>query len=109
MTFKNSANGEAILVEIMKKAVNVGANIIEIENKDGFEEIYAISGSLGVGIEMLKSNTEQSIALRAFLQKHKKGAIVKVGEDCYKLKIHIWDSFGEDAYRIVFKKKGEHL
>jgi len=109
MTFQNIENGKAILIEIMKKAVSVGANIIEIENADGFDGIYAISGSLGVSIKMLKSNTEKSISLRAFLYKHKKGAIVKVGEDCYKLKIHIWDSFGADAYRIEFKKKGEHL
>ena len=58
-------------------------------------------GNIGVGIASLDSSSEETRALRQHIYKlRKKGASITVQGKTYRLKVSVYDSFGEEAYRI---------
>jgi hypothetical protein len=66
----------SIVEEIAAKAIRSGADAVEVEYKDGYEEIYPVSGSVGTSIGFaLKSSSKEAKSLRADLydlaKKHK--------------------------------------
>ena len=84
---------------IIKKAIENDAEIVAIEYKDGFEKITAYSGSVGVIIAAIKSNSKESESLFEEIRKFKKKRI-KMGKYEILLEISSYDSFGEKAYEI---------
>ena len=89
------------LEQLIAKALELHAERLEIEYKDGREEICAMRGNIGVGIASLESSSDEALALRERLDKiRKKPANVRVQGETYRLKVRIYSSFGEEAYRI---------
>jgi hypothetical protein len=94
------------LTKIASKAIEVGASELEIEYKDGHEEIFAMKGVQGFGLARLASNSEEAAFLRDELYmigKRKRGRIRIAGAQ-YTVKVEIFDSFGEDAFRVTLEK-----
>ena len=48
------------VIKYVSKAIDQEAYAIEIEYKDGYEEISAINGSFGIGIANLDSDSEEA-------------------------------------------------
>jgi hypothetical protein len=91
------------LYEFIVKAINRGSSGLEIEYKDGFEEIVAMSGYTGVGIGRLESDSEEASLLRDELYSlcKRKKKIFTAGGQKYAIKVKLFDSFGEDAFQVM--------
>lgn len=95
---------EEKLFQLILKASEMGADELEIEYKDGYEEIIASKGGLGFGIDRIESNTDEAMSLLDRIHELRKRKRVKISGEEYKIQISIYDSFGENAYRIKFQK-----
>ena len=89
-----------IFEEIIKRAIENNAEILTIEYRDGFEEITAYSGGMGVTIDTIKSNSKESELLFEEIRKIKKKNRIEVGKYEVMLRISSYDNFGETAYEI---------
>jgi len=95
------SNAADVLESLIAKALELHADSLEIEYKDGQEEVCAMRGCVGVGIASLDSSCESAGALRQRIRKiGKKGLNLTLDGKTYKLKVGVYDSFGEEAYRI---------
>jgi hypothetical protein len=92
------------LTQLLSKAVEVEVARIEVEYKDGYEEIYAVKGNLGYGFR-LRSSSKEAFALRRELYSRvpKKGKKLNILGKEYLVKVKIVNSFGEDAFRVTVK------
>ncbi|MGI8783041.1 MAG: hypothetical protein ACR2L2_05245 [Acidobacteriota bacterium] len=91
-----------LLLEVLAKAIHLGAQMVEIEYKDGCERVFAMRNGLGVGIATFKG--PEARALREVLsdQPRKKQRFVVDGKQ-YEYRVQVYDSFNEAAFRIRFK------
>ncbi len=91
-----------ILTRIVSEVLTAGATEFEVEYKDGNEEICMMHGPVGFGIASLPAASDEARQLRAQLYglKNKKRAKLKVDGMEYRLHVEIFDSFGEDAFRV---------
>jgi hypothetical protein len=94
----------AILEQLAAKAMSLGADGFEVEYKDGCEEVFAVKSGFGLGIASLRSSTAEAKSLRNELYAlTKKKQSVRIGDRTYELRARIYDSFGEDAFRIELR------
>lgn len=94
-----------ILRALVLRAIELGADELEIEYEDGHEEVYAFRGGTGVRIASLRFGSEEATWLRKELRRiGKKGKRIKVSGAAYQLKVRVYDSFGEDAFRVKIRE-----
>jgi len=89
------------LEEFLERCVREGADGIEMEYKDGYEELYAREGNTALGTR-IPSSSPEATALRQGLHsmaKKKRQRMVVDGVE-YELRASMYDSFGETAYRV---------
>ena len=67
---------------------------MEIEYKNGREEVFAVSSGIGVAIAGLDSSSEELYAIA------KKKRVVRIYGCTYTVRVQIFASFGEDAFRV---------
>jgi hypothetical protein len=96
----------SLIEEIALKTICSGAEAVEVEYKDGYEEISLLSGPSGVSLGVrLDSSSTEAKSLRADLYSiAKKRRRITVGEGEYELRCRVYDSFGEDAFRLEWKQ-----
>lgn len=89
------------LEEFLEKCVREGCDGIEMEYKDGYEELYAMEGDTGLGTR-IPSSSPEAAALREGLHRmaRKKRQRMVVDGVEYQLRASMYDSFGETAYRV---------
>jgi hypothetical protein len=95
----------SVLEDIASKTIRSGGDAVEVEYKDGYEEIFPVSGPIGTSIGFrVKSSSKEAESLRADLYKiaKKKRRITVDGRE-YELRCRVYDSFGEDAFRLQWK------
>jgi len=94
-----------ILGTLVFKAVEIGANELEVEYKDGKEWVFARKDAFGFGIASFPSAGNQAAALRQQLEAiGKRGKTIQAPATAYSLKVSTYDDFGETAYRVRIKK-----
>jgi len=97
---------KAILEQLAAKAIRLGADGFEVDHKDGCEEVFAVKPGIGVGIARLRRSSPQAVALRKELYavgtKRRRMIIDNVA---YELRARIFDSFGEDAFRVELRRR----
>jgi hypothetical protein len=94
-----------ILLELVSRAIKAGADDMEIEYKNGREEVFAVSSGIGVAIASLDSSSEEARLLREELYAiAKKKRVVRISGCTYIVRVQIFDSFGEDAFRVTIKR-----
>ena len=95
----------SIIEEIASKTIRSGGEAVEVEYKDGYEEIFPLSGPIGVSLGVrLESSSKEARLLRADLYSiAKKRRRITVGGREYELRCRVYDSFGEDAFRLEWK------
>lgn len=107
MLSKHSETSD-VLLELVARAIKVGADDMEIEYKNGREEVFAVSSGIGVGIASLDSKSEEARLLREELYAiARKKRVVRISGCKYTVRVQIFDSFGEDAFRVTIKRTPE--
>jgi hypothetical protein len=95
----------SILEEFAAEAIRLGGEQLEVECKDGYEELSATAGDFGFGIGRLRSTSQAAATLRHELYQctRRKRQIVVDGDN-YELRDRTYDSFGEEAYRVRLRR-----
>ncbi len=95
----------SVLQWLALEAVRRGADTIEVEYKDGYEQVFAVRGGVGYGIARLDSSSDQAASLRKELYSlTRKRRRVALGDVEYELRGRVYDSFGEDAFRVEMRR-----
>ena len=94
-----------ILERLVLDALRHGADELDVEYKDGHEEVCAMKSNIGIGIASLESSSEEAGELRKRLYAMtKKRDTITIQGTSYHLKAEIYDSFGEDAFRVAIRR-----
>jgi len=95
-------NTTDVLAGLVAQAVAYGANSLEIECKDGHEEVCAMKGSVGFGIASFPSASEEARDLRGRLHSMgRKGKTIRTPAGDFRVTVSSYESFGETAYRVL--------
>jgi hypothetical protein len=88
-----------IVDDVVTEAIRLGAGGVEVEYKDGYEQVFATQGNFGYGIASFRSSSPKAVALRKELYRlAKRKRRVAVDGIEYELRCAVFDSFGEDAF-----------
>jgi len=94
-----------IVHELIPRAPLAGADALEVEYKDGCEEVVAMRGPIGFGIASFRSTSAKAEVLRRSLYElMKRRTTITAGGIDYDVRVRVYDSFGEDAFRVEFKR-----
>jgi hypothetical protein len=95
-----------VLAEVVARILAAGATEFEMEYEDGEELVVAFNGPVGVGVAAYRSDSDEAAELRRqlYAAKKKHREIVHAGVT-YAMRVKIFDSFGEDAFRGTITKK----
>ncbi len=105
MTHKTPPSND-LIVSLVADALQLGADQLDVEYKDGYERICAMKAHVGIGIATLKSSGAEACDLRERLYAMtRKKASISVQGKAYTLKAELYDSFGEDAFRVAIHEK----
>ena len=90
-----------LLEDLCGHALSLGAQSIEVADKDGREWVVANKGAVGISIANYKSSSADAKELRGNLSAAaKKPVRTVIRGQVYILKVGIFDSFGEDAFAV---------
>jgi hypothetical protein len=94
------ARNPDVLAEVVGRVLATGATEFEVEYKDREERVVAFSGAVGIGVAAFRSDSDDARDLRHQLYALKKKCrkIMHAGVE-YELRVKIFDSIGEDAFR----------
>lgn len=95
---------KSIVERLAAEAIRRGADALDVEYKDGYEEVFAMTGAVGYGIARLRSSGPEAASLRKELRgiTRRKRRIRVDGRD-YELRGRAYDSFGEEAFRVELR------
>jgi hypothetical protein len=97
---------ESVVDRLVVQAIAGGAKTLRIEYDEGYEEVSTCQGDVGVSIGCrIPSSSEDAKSLRAELYamgKHPRR--IEVGGRTYELRCRTYDSFGEDAFGVKFRR-----
>jgi hypothetical protein len=95
----------SIVNQLVAKAVQLGADAIEVEYKDHREEVVAMRRPIGFGIASIRGTDMEAEALRGELYRMvKRRTTIAVGDVLYDVRVRVYDSVGEDAFHGEFKQ-----
>jgi hypothetical protein len=98
-------NGESIVERIVVAAIRLGADLVEIECKAGYEEVVAAKAGVGQSVARLRSSSPEAFTLREELYRiAKRKCRITVDENEYELRCGVFDSFGEDAFQVALRR-----
>ena len=95
-----------MLDRLVVQAITGGAKTLRVEYDEGYEEVYACQGDVGVSIGCrIPSSSEDAKSLRAELYAMgKQPRRAEVGGRIYELRCRTYDSFGENAFEVKFRR-----
>jgi len=96
---------KSIVEDLVAKAMRLGADGLDVEYKDGYEEVCAMKGPMGFGIARFRSSDADGKSLRSelYAMKKKRGRITVDGCE-YEVRVRAYDSFGEDAFEVEWRR-----
>ena len=93
-----------VLEQLAREALDLGADALEVEYRDGHEEVVAYMGALGREIARLRSGTPQASALRQDLYATRRRLLrFNARGQEYGLRAEVYENFGEDAFRVELR------
>jgi hypothetical protein len=95
-----------ILERLAAEAIRLGADALEVEYKDRHEWVFAASGPVAFGIARFRSSSPDAARLREQcyrLARQKRPQRISDHGREYELRCAIYDSFGEDAFRLALR------
>ncbi len=92
-------------MDVVAKILGAGATEFEVEYKNGFDRVFACDGPVGLGVAEYRSESSEAESLRRELYAvPRKGRKITVSGADYLLRVTIFDSFGEDAFRVTIQR-----
>ena len=96
---------ESVVERLAAEAIRLGADFLDVEYKDGYEEVFAAQGGVGHGIARFPSSSPEAVTLREELHRiAKQTRRIAVGGSQYELRGSVYDSFGEDAFQVRLRR-----
>ncbi len=96
---------ESIVERLAAEAIRLGADLLDVEYKNGYEEVFAAKGGVGHGIARFRSSSREAITLREELYRiAKRKRRIAIGGSQYELRGSVYESFGEDAFRVELRR-----
>ncbi len=95
-----------ILERLATEAIGLAADALEVEYKDGFEEVFVSIGQIGFCITRFESSSDAAVRLREAcdrLSRQKHPRRISVDGLEYGLRCSTSDSFGEDAFQLTLR------
>ena len=91
-----------LLDGLVAKAISCGADMIEVEYDEGYEEVCVRKDNFGLGIARFKG-TEGNILRKELYGLAKKKRRMGVDNVEYELRARVYESFGEDAFQVQWR------
>jgi hypothetical protein len=91
---------KSVLNELALDAVRLGADTIEVEFNYGHKEVVFLKHGSGSGTTFDSSSDQAKSLLKELYSLRRKKPRIASDDAQYRLRISIYDSFGEDAFRI---------
>ena len=102
---KKPREQDDIIRELAAEAIRCGADMIEVEYDEGYEEVYVRKDNVGVSIDRFEASSPQSLSLQKELYRLvKKKRRIVVDNVEYKLRARVYESFGEDAFQVKWRR-----
>src|SRR5437773_12525416 len=99
---------KTLLEDLCEHALSCGAQSIEVEYKDGREWVFARKGETAFGTANFESSSRDAKELRENLYAARKKSVrTAIGGRVWILKVGVYDSFGEDAFRSEERRVGK--
>ncbi|MEK7409551.1 MAG: hypothetical protein AAB225_31175 [Acidobacteriota bacterium] len=96
---------KSVLERLASEAIRLGADALEVEYKGGCEEVFAVKNGIGYGIARLASSSPEAVSLRDELRSvARRRQRMAVGGSEYELRGRVYESFGENAFRLEFRR-----
>jgi len=100
---------KSLVEALAAKAIAAGANMLEIEYKDGVEEVYAMTGDAdygaGYSVALIPGSSPEAVSLRKELYGMiRRNRRIRVGSRDYVLRCRRYDSFGEDGFHVELRQ-----
>ena len=93
---------KSIVHEIAVEAIRAGADMIEVEYDEGYEEVYIRKDNIGLGTRLKGSDGDLLRKELYGLAKKKRRIMVDNVE--YELRVRVYESFGEDAFQVKWRR-----
>ncbi len=96
---------KSVVQRLVAEAIRLGADALDVEYKDGYEEVFAMSGAVGYRIARLRSSSPEAASLRKELHGlTRRKRRVRVDDRDYELRGRAYDSFGEEAFHVELRR-----
>ena len=96
---------EGIVERLAAEAIGLGADLLDIQYKDSYEEVFAAKGGVGHGIARFRSSSPEAVTLREELHRiARRKRRITVGGSQYELQGTVYQSFGEDSFRVQLRR-----
>jgi hypothetical protein len=96
---------QSVVEDLAAEAIRLGADFLDVEYKDGYEEVFAAQGGVGHGIARFRSSSPEAVTLRQELHSlAKRKRRIAVDGSQYELRCKVYESFGEDAFRVRLRR-----
>jgi len=89
-----------VLARFLKTVIKLGADELDFEYKGSELVVFAISGSTGVGIGWVESNSKDCRRLIDQIMSAKKSKRVEIAGVTWGIFVSTYDSSGETAWRV---------
>lgn len=100
----------SLLEQLSREALALGADALEVEYRNGHEEVVAYMGALGREIARFPSNSAASVALRRDLYDRRRRPLrLSLNGREYVVRSEVYDNFGEDAYRVNLGRSNKEM
>ncbi len=96
------------LKAFIERALDESADAISIEYKDGYEEVCLLRGNIGLELDKIKSNSDQSKSMFNELAEIEAQGYMLIGNQRITLNVDTYDNFGDAAYRITISNSESH-
>jgi hypothetical protein len=94
-----------IIKELAAEAIRCGADMIEVEYDEGYEEVYVRKDNFGLCKDRVEASSSQALLLRKEIYGLvKKKQRIPVDNVEYELRARVYDSFGEDAFQVQWRR-----
>ena len=95
----------SVVERLAAKAIRLGADGLDVEHKDRCEIVFALKNAVGVGMDRFPSSSPEAKSLRDELYGvARRKRRITVDECEYELRGRVYDSFGEDAFHVEFRR-----
>lgn len=100
-----SLERKSIVEPLVVEAIRLGADQLEVEYKAGYEEVFAVKSGVGHEITRFRISSPEAASLRDELRGlTKRQRRTVVNDSTYELRARVYDSFGEDAFCVEWRR-----